>query len=73
MASELIVDFPLEHNHNVVQFAEIVQLYTYTVDRHEDKNELYTKADYNSMKRNIKRDFLQACESILASEEDEGS
>ncbi len=56
MASELIVDFPLKrnHNHDVVRFAETAQLYI--VDRHEDKNELwYTKAEYNSMRRNQAR------------------
>ncbi len=70
MASELIVDFPLERNH-VVRFAEIAELCT--VERHEDKNELwYTNEEYNSMKRNIKRDVIQARASDSASEEDSG-
>lgn len=59
MASELIVDFPPRRKHHVVRFAEISQLYI--VDRHEDKNGLwYTRAEYKSMKRQIKRDVLQA-------------
>ena len=72
MASELIVDFPRKRNHAVVRFTETSQLYI--VDRHEDKNnELwYTKAEYNSMKRNIKRDVLQARASDAASKEDSG-
>ena len=59
MAAELIVEFPPKRNHNVVRFAETSQLYT--VDRHEGKNKLwYTKTEYNSMKRDIRRDVLQA-------------
>ncbi len=63
MASELIIDFPLrrDRNHAHVRFAETAQLHI--VDRHEDedKDELwYTEAEYNSMKRNIKQDVLQA-------------
>ena len=78
MAAELIVDFPLtpKRNHGVVKFAETSELYIYIVDidRHEDKNELwYTKAEYKAMKRNIKRDVLQARASDWTSEEDEGS
>ncbi len=73
MASELIVDFPPKRNHHAVRFAETSQLYT--VDRHQDKNELwYVKAEYRSMRRNVKRDVLQARASDSASEEDdEGS
>ena len=71
MAAELIVDFPLRRNHDVVQFAETSQLYI--VERHEDINELwYTKAEYKSMKRNIKRDVLQARASDSVSEGDSG-
>ena len=62
MASELIVDFPSRRSHQVVRFSEPAQLCI--VDRHEDtnhKNELwYTKAEYSSMKRDIRRDVLQA-------------
>ena len=60
MASELIVDFPLRRNHAHVRFAKTAQLYI--VPRHNVKNrsELwYTDAEYNAMKRNIKRDVLQ--------------
>ena len=84
MAAELIVDFPLtpKRNHDVnnscaaplsgVKFAETSELYI--VDRHEDKNELwYTNAEYKTMKRNIKRDVLQARASDWTSEEDRGS
>ncbi len=71
MAAELIVDFPLKRNHDVVRFAETSELYI--VDRHEDKHELwYSKAEYKSMKRNIKRDVLQARANDLASEEESG-
>ena len=70
MASELIVDFPPKRNH-FVRFAETAQLHI--VDRHEDKKELwYTKAEYNSMKRNVKQDVLQARASDSASREDCG-
>ena len=71
MASELIVDFPLQRNRDGVRFAETAQLHT--VDRHEDKNELwYTKTEYISMKRNIKQDVLQArARDYSASEEDD--
>ena len=62
MADKLIVDFPAQRSRQAVRFSETSQLRI--VDRHEDnehKNELwYTRADYNSMKRNIKRDVLQA-------------
>ena len=64
MADKLIVDFPAQRSRSrqAVRFSETSQLRI--VDRHEDnehKNELwYTRADYNSMKRNIKRDVLQA-------------
>ncbi len=64
MPSELIVDFPSKRNHDVVRFAETAQLYA--VDRHEDKSQLwYTKAEYDSMRGDIKRDVLQAraCDS----------
>jgi len=72
MAAELIVDFPLKRNHDVVRFAETAQLYI--VDRHDDNNELWhTKAEYKSMKRNIKRDVLQARASDSASETEEES
>jgi len=55
-----------------VKFAETSELYI--VDRHEDKNELwYTNAEYKAMKRNIKRDVLQARASDWTSEEDRGS
>ena len=71
MASELIVDFPPRRNDVHVRFAKIAQLHI--VHRHEDKNELwYTKAEYNSMKRNIKQDVLQARARDSASEEDSG-
>jgi len=44
-----------------------------TVDRYKDKNELwYTKAEYNSMKRNIRRDVHRARASDSKSEEDIG-
>ena len=70
MASELIVDFPPKRNH-FVRFAETAQLHI--VDRHEDKKELwYTKAEYNSMKRNIEKDVLQARASDSASRKDSG-
>ena len=72
MASELIIDFPLRRNHMHVRFAKTAQLYI--VHRHEDKNELwYTDAEYNSMKRNIKQDVLQARASDWTTEEDRGS
>ncbi len=75
MTSELIVDFPLKRNHDVLRFAETVQLYT--VGRHEDKDKTdlwYSKTEYNSMKRNIIRDVLQARRaSDSASEGDGGS
>ena len=73
MAAELIVDFPLNPKRNhVVKFAKTSELYI--VDRHEDKNELwYTNAEYKTMKRNIKRDVLQARASDWTSEEDRGS
>ena len=76
MASELIVDFPLRRNHVHVRFAKTSQLYN--VPRHEDKNRSqlwYTKAEYNSMKRNIKQDVLQvrARANDSGSEEDSGS
>ena len=71
MASALIVDFPLRRNHDVVRFAETVQLYT--VDRHQDKNELwYVNAEYSSMKCNIKRDVLQARARDSPSDKDSG-
>ena len=71
MAAELIVDFPPKRNHDVVQFAETSQLYV--VERHDDISELWcTKAEYNSMKRNVKRDVLQARASDSVSEEDSG-
>ncbi len=71
MSAELIVDFPLKRKHDVVRFAETSQLYV--VGRHEDKDELwYSKAEYKSMKRNIKRDVLQARANYLASEEESG-
>ena len=70
MAAELIVDFPLKRKHDV-RFAETAQLYI--VDRHEDKDMLwYTKAEYKSMKRNIKQDVLQARSSDSACEEESG-
>eukprot|EP00985_Skeletonema_marinoi_P026508 scaffold20591_cov168-Skeletonema_marinoi.AAC.2 len=76
MATDLIVDFPLQRqrNHQVVRFAERAQLYI--VERHEDntdKNKLwYTKSDYNSMKRKVKQDVLQARANDASSEEDGG-
>jgi hypothetical protein len=74
MASELIVDFPSRRSHQVVRFSEPAQLCI--VDRHEDndhKKELwYTKAEYNSMKRDIRRDVLQARANGFASEEGTG-
>ncbi len=68
MASELIVDFPPKRNHDAVRFAETAQLHI--VHRHEaGKKELwYTEAEYDSMKRNIKRDVLQARASASDSE-----
>ena len=73
--SELIVDFPSSQRHRqVVRFSESAQLCI--VDRHEDdehKNELwYTKAEYQSMKRKVKRDVLQARVNDVASEEGSG-
>lgn len=75
LSSELIVDFPLKRNPAHVRFAETAQLYI--VPRHEDKNKnelWYTKAEYNSMKRNIKQDVIQvrARASDSASKEDSG-
>ena len=78
MATDLIVDFPLQRqrNHQVVRFAETAQLYI--VERrhedNEDKNKLwYTKADYNSMKRTLKQDVLQArANDAVSKEEDSG-
>ncbi len=71
MAAGLIVDFPPRRNHGVVHFAELSELYI--VERHEDKDELwYTRAEYNSMRRNVKRDVLQARASDSVSEEDSG-
>ncbi len=73
MAAELIVDFPLKRKHDVVRFAETSELYT--VDRHEDKHELwYSKTEYKSMKRDIKRDVLlaRASASDLACEQESG-
>eukprot|EP00984_Skeletonema_dohrnii_P010721 scaffold4202_cov121-Skeletonema_dohrnii-CCMP3373.AAC.4 len=76
MATDLIVDFPLQRqrNHQAVRFDERVQLYI--VERHEDnedKNKLwYTKSDYNSMKRKLKQDVLQARAGEALSEEDSG-
>ena len=75
MATDLIVDFPPQRNHQVVRFAETAQLYI--VERrhedNEDKNKLwYTKADYNSMKRKLKQDVLQARAGDASSEEDSG-
>jgi hypothetical protein len=72
MATDLIVDFPLQRNHQVVRFAETAQLYI--VERrhedNEDKNKLwYTKSDYNSMKRTLKQDVLQARANDAAFEE----
>jgi len=77
MAVDLIVDFPLQRNHQVVQFAERAQLHI--VERHEheddeDKNELwYTKSDYNSMRRKRKQDVLQVRANNASSEEEEDS
>ncbi len=72
MAAELIVVFPLNPKRNhVVKFAKTSELYI--VDRHEDKNELwYTNTEYKAMKRNIKRDVLQARASDWTSKEDRG-
>jgi len=77
MATDLIVDFPLQrqrNHHQVVRFAERAQLYI--VERHEDntdKNKLwYTKSDYNSMKRKLKQDVLRARAGDASSEEDSG-
>ena len=55
-----------------MRFAEKSQLYI--VDRHQDKNDLwYVKAEYNSMKRNLKRDVLQArARDYSASKEEDG-
>jgi len=73
MATDLIVDFPLQRNHQVVRFAERAQLYI--VERHEDNednNKLwYTKSDYNSMKRKLKQDVLQARAGDASSEEED--
>ena len=75
MAVDLIVDFPLQRNHQVVRFAERAQLHI--VERHEDdedKNELwYTKSDYNSMRRERKQDVLQARANDASSKEEEDS
>ena len=74
MADKLIVDFPAQRSRQAVRFSETSQLRI--VDRHEDnkhKNELwYTRADYNSMKRNIKRDVLQARVDDAIAEKDSG-
>mmetsp|Transcript_24516 Transcript_24516/g.37132 ORF Transcript_24516/g.37132 Transcript_24516/m.37132 type:complete len:151 (+) Transcript_24516:69-521(+) len=78
MATDLIVDFPLQrqrNHHQVVRFAETAQLYI--VERrhedNEDRNKLwYTKSDYNSMKRTLKQDVLQARAGDALSEEDSG-
>ena len=71
MADELIVDFPSQRSRQAVRFADTAQLYI--VDRYEDnehKNELwYSEKEYNSMKRNIKRDVLQARVDDAAAEE----
>eukprot|EP00984_Skeletonema_dohrnii_P000041 scaffold12_cov128-Skeletonema_dohrnii-CCMP3373.AAC.6 len=73
MAVDLIVDFPLQRNHQVVRFAERAQLHI--VERHEDdedKNKLwYTKSDYNSMKRKLKQYVLQARANDASSEEED--
>ena len=75
MATDLIVDFPLQRNHHqVVRFAERAQLYI--VERrhedNEDNNKLwYTKSDYNSMKRKLKQDVLQARAGDASSEEED--
>ena len=74
MAAELIVDFPLKRKHDVVRFAETAQLYIVDRHEHEDKNELwYSKAEYKSIKRDIKQDVLQARSSNSACEEESGS
>ena len=69
-ANEFIVDFPLQRR-NHVRFAETSLLHI--VDRHEDddhKKELwYTKAEYNSMKRSIKRDILRGRANDSASKD----
>eukprot|EP00984_Skeletonema_dohrnii_P025134 scaffold14250_cov89-Skeletonema_dohrnii-CCMP3373.AAC.4 len=76
MATDLIIDFPLQRNHQAVRFDERVQLYI--VDRrhedNEDKKKLwYTKSDYNSMKRKLKQDVLRArANDAAAFEEDSG-
>ena len=74
MADKLIVDFPTQRSRQAVRFSETSQLRI--VDRHEDnehKNELwYTRADYSSMKRNIKRDVLQARVDDAIAEKDSG-
>ena len=73
MANELLVDFPAQPkgSRQAVRFSETSQLYF--VGRYEDndhKNELwYNRADYNSMKRNIRRDVLQARVDDAAAEE----
>ena len=74
MATDLIVDFPPQRNHQIVRFAETAHLY---IDerRHEDnqdKDKLwYTKSDYNSMKRKLKQDVLQARAGDASSEEED--
>uniref|UniRef100_A0A7S2P1T7 Uncharacterized protein n=1 Tax=Skeletonema marinoi TaxID=267567 RepID=A0A7S2P1T7_9STRA len=73
MAVDLMADFPLQRNHQVVQFAERAQLHI--VERHEDdedKNKLwYTKSDYNSMRRKRKQNVLQARANDASSEEED--
>ena len=71
MGTELIVDFPTQRSRKEVRISETSQLYI--VDRHEDndhKNELwYTRVEYALMKRDIKRDVLQARANHAASED----
>ena len=75
MTSELIVDFPSRSRRKVaVRFDDTAQVCI--IDRHEDKdhkNELwYTEAEYLSMKRDIRRDVLQARANGFVSEEGNG-
>ena len=63
-----------DESRQAVRFADTAQLYIF--DRHEDnehKNELwYSEKEYSSMKRNIKRDVLQARVDDAAAEKDSG-
>ena len=74
MADELIVDFPSQRSRQAVRFADTAQLYIFDRNEgNEHKNELwYSENEYNSMKRNIRRDVLQARVDDAIAEKDSG-